>query len=81
MYMPAPAPVVYEVQGCGGDCDYPCNKECGQTWDVCYVVREFSGTYDLKMADDEIIQGVLKRHVRPKGEAQPQAKRLRSQKS
>ena len=74
---PAPAPVIYEVQGCGSDCDYPCNKQCGQTWDECYAVQEYSGTYDLKMADGEIIEGVLKRHVRRKGEVQPQTKRPR----
>jgi|NorSeaMetagenome_1021524.scaffolds.fasta_scaffold32565_3 hypothetical protein len=82
---PAPTPVVplagsvtYEVQNCGSDCDYPCNRDCGQTWEDCYVVQEYSGTYDLKLAEDnEVIHGVLKRHVRRKGEVQPQTKRLR----
>ena len=72
--------MVYEVQNCGSDCDYPCGKACGKLWDDCYVVEEYAGTYDLRLADDnERIHGVLKRHVRRKGEEQTQAKRLRSQ--
>ena len=42
-------------------------------------VQEYSGTYDLRLAEDnEMIPGVLKRHVRRKGEVQQQPKRLRS---
>ena len=66
-----------EVQGCSPDCDYPCLSECGRTWDECYVEREYAGTYDLRMAaDNEVILGVLRRHVRRKGEDQ-QRKRAR----
>ena len=74
---PVPAPEVYEVQGCSTDCDFPCLSACGQTWDECYVEREYAGTYDLRMAaDNELITGVLRRHVRRKGEEQ-QRKRAR----
>ena len=81
---PAPAPMTapeaYEVQGCDTDCDHPCNKPCGQTWEDCFVVQEYSGTYDLRLADCEdsepLLPGVLKRHVRRKGEVQ-QTKRTR----
>ena len=75
----APEPTIYEVQSCSTDCDYPCGEDCGQTWETCYVVQEYSGTYDLRLADEnDTITGVLKRHVRRKGELQQQHKRLRS---
>ncbi len=78
--VPLPSSVVYEVQNCSSNCDYPCDKACGRTWEDCYVVEERPGTYDLRLAEDnEMIRGVLKRHVRRKGEVQPQTKRLRSQ--
>ena len=72
--------MVYEVQNCSSDCDYPCNKECGETWHECTVAAEYAGTYDVRMVDGEceFIRGVLRRHVRRKGEVQPQAKRHRS---
>ena len=76
---PAPEPTIYEVQSCSTECDYPCGEDCGQTWETCYVVQEYSGTYDLRLADEnDTITGVLKRHVRRKGELQQQHKRLRS---
>ena len=68
---PEPAPKVFEVQGCDTNCDYPCLKPCGQQWDECSVVAEYSGVYDLRVLEnDEMMYGVLKRHVRCKGEVQ-----------